>query len=338
MTAHPQLDQVDIDRMLRGQAPPRAGSATRGADVQVYDFKRPHRISRERQRTMDAMYERLVKSLEGWLVGRLRDKVELSLEGSVDQVSFEEFILSLTVPCSSFLVDIENAGDQQAVLDFSKELGFFLIDRLMGGGSCGEPTVLDRALSPIERMTLRTVADRALTELTEIWKDHVPIRLAIDGFETIPDIMQAVGRADPVLVANISARFAGGQGLMAICLPLSVFEKFFTESGERGAGQVVGTDQEREQNRLRTEATLRAATLDVVAQMPAFDISVQDLLQLRVGTVVSTGIPKGTPVELAVNGERRFTCNYGRVGSRKALQIIDTLLPSPSGPIEYEPE
>ena len=71
MTAPNSLEQADVDRLLRGQGDAmRPPAATRNVDVQVYDFKRPHRISRERQRTMDAMYERLVKSLEGWLRNR----------------------------------------------------------------------------------------------------------------------------------------------------------------------------------------------------------------------------------------------------------------------------
>ncbi|MHB0949219.1 MAG: flagellar motor switch protein FliM [Gemmatimonadaceae bacterium] len=336
MTAPNSLEQADVDRLLggQGQGSP-LGAATRNVDVQVYDFRRPHRISRERQRTMDAMYERLVKSLEGWLVGRLRDKIELSLQGQVDQVSFEEFILSLSVPCSSYLVDIADAGQQQGVIDFSKEFGFFLIDRLFGGGGCGDPTVLDRVLTPIERMALRTVVDKTLVEIREIWKDHVPIELAIAGFESIPDIMQAVARNDPVLVANITARYSGGTGLMAICLPLSVFEKFFAESSDRAAGQVVGTDEEREENRRRTEAAVRGTSLDVVVQMPPFEIALRDLLDLRVGTLISTAVPTGTPVQLCVNGEPRFTCQLGRTNSRLAVRLIDAVPPSPSGQIDY---
>ena len=78
--ASKQLSQTDIDQMMRGGVPAeqpaeRASAQRSSPDVQVYDFQRPHRVSRERLRTLEAMYGRLVKSFEGWLIGRVRGVV-----------------------------------------------------------------------------------------------------------------------------------------------------------------------------------------------------------------------------------------------------------------------
>ena len=64
------------------------------AAAESYDFRRPQHISREKLRTLEAMYERLVRSLEQWLVGRLRGQFELGLT-RVDIVSFGEFASQL---------------------------------------------------------------------------------------------------------------------------------------------------------------------------------------------------------------------------------------------------
>ena len=82
-------------------------------DVQVYDWRRPHRVSKERLRTLEAMYERLVKGLEAWLVSRVRGQVEVRLQG-VEQFSFGEFTLSLPMPCSAFIFDIAGTGQADA--------------------------------------------------------------------------------------------------------------------------------------------------------------------------------------------------------------------------------
>lgn len=60
------LSQNDIDRLLVGgvRMTP-TSSASR--DVHVYDWRRPPRVSKERQRTVEAMYERLAKGLETWI-------------------------------------------------------------------------------------------------------------------------------------------------------------------------------------------------------------------------------------------------------------------------------
>ena len=63
------------------------------------------------------MYERLVKSLEGWLMGRVRGQIELSLQGSSSSASPTSPFGSST-PCCSYLVDIRDSGGQQGVIDF----------------------------------------------------------------------------------------------------------------------------------------------------------------------------------------------------------------------------
>ena len=158
--ASQQLSQTDIDRMMLGDAPPPQPIVRPSSDVQIYDFRRPHRVSKERLHVLEAMYGRLVKSFEGWLMGRVRGLVDLRLS-SVEQISFGEYVLSLPQSCNSFIVDIKDrsgsdAVGEQAVIDIGRELAYYLVDRLFGGG--GDPTILDRAMTPIERLAVRVVA------------------------------------------------------------------------------------------------------------------------------------------------------------------------------------
>ena len=111
------LSQIDIDRLLDPSAASAPSSKDAGAPVQLYDFFSPRRVSKERLRSLEAMYERLVKGLEGWLVARVRAQIEMTLN-SVEQFTFGEFTLSLPRPCSSFIFDIAGTG-QKGVIDLS---------------------------------------------------------------------------------------------------------------------------------------------------------------------------------------------------------------------------
>lgn len=336
MTHAASFSQDDIDRLLNGGGGSAVAAASRDSDIQLYDFRRPARVSRDRLRTLEAMYERLVRSLEGWLVSRLRDSIELRLQ-SVEQISYAEFLLSLNTPTAGFLVGIEDAGSQQGVVDFNPALGYFLVDRLFGGG--GPPTILDRPISPIERMALDTVADRVISDLVEVWWDHAKLRLAVAGFESIPEIMQAVEREVPCLVATISAKFAGGNGLLSICLPLNVVEQFFTRSTDRRLSEPVGTEAERKASREQTEVSLRMSSVPTVARLPEFHIPMRSLLKLAAGSMISTGIPVGTPLELMIGDQARFRVKAGRVKTLRAVSVLevlngpsfDSLVPLPRG-------
>jgi flagellar motor switch protein FliM len=324
-----QLSQNDIDKMMLGVAPERPIVQRPLSDVQIYDFRRPHRVSKDRLRTLEAMYGRLVKSFEGWLMGRVRGVVELRLQ-SVEQLSFGEYILSLPTSCNSFLLDIKDrAGDdavgEQAVIDIGRELAYYLVDRLFGGDS--EATILDRAMTPIERMAVRVVAERVMALVQEIWEDHVELELGLSGFESIPEIIQAAAREAPVLVTNIYASFAGTSSLVSIALPLSVLEKFFVT----GSANAVAHTPRREPpgQRQITGGALRGTRVEVAARLPDFRLSMRDIAGLKAGSLLATGIPVDSDVNLLVGDQPRFRSASGRVGRKLAVRVLDPLTSEP---------
>jgi flagellar motor switch protein FliM len=325
-----QLSQSDIDRLMRGEVGSESdGLLFSGPEVQIYDFQRPHRVSNERQRTLEAMYSRLVKSFEGWLMGRVRGVVELRLQ-SVEQIAFGEYALSLPASCNSFILDIRDkagasAVGEQAVVDIGRELAYFLVDRLFGGGS--DSTILDRALTPIERLAVRVVAERLMQLIHEIWQDHIELDLELSGFESIPEIIQAAPREAPVLVTNIDATFAGTSSLISICLPLSVLEKFFVMGNSRSTSQP--SRRETSGQRIVTEKALRATRIEVAARLPDFRLSMRDIAGLKVGSMLSTGIPVDSSVNLLVGNQARFRTAAGRVGRKLAVRVLDPLTAEP---------
>ena len=263
----------------------------------------------------------LVKGLEAWLVSRVRGQMEVRLQ-SVEQFSFGEFTLSLPMPCSSFIFDIGATG-QKGVIDIGPEFSTYIIDRLFGGEGTG--TALTRTLTPIERMAVRSVADRIAAMLQEIWQDHVPMEINISGFESSPEILQVVNRDDPVLVANVEFSTGNVSSLVLICLPFSVLDKFFTSSGQQRSALLNTSDAEREATRQRSEAALRATRVPLTARLPDFLLSMRDIAQLEVGSVIPTGIPKDARVIVRAGEQERFIGHPGRVSGNLAIRILDAV-------------
>ena len=326
------ISQSDIDRLLGGVVAAAAASPAAGraggafgdpdAEVQAYDFRRPHRVSKERLRTLEAMYERMVKALEGWLISRVRGQVELRLQ-SVEQFAFGEFVMSLPAPCASYVFDVRNTGGAQGVIDVGHEFAYFLVDKLFGGS--GQTPMPGRTLSPVERLAVRTVAERACQLLEEIWQDHVPLDLAVTGFESSPEILQVANREDPVLVANVEVVAGTGSSLLLLCLPFAVLEKFFQGGAQRRIGGVAGGDAERDEARARTERALRATPVTVSARLPEFRLALRDLASLAPGQVLDTGVARDAELTVLVGGQARFTGSAGRVGRRLAVRLHEPI-------------
>jgi flagellar motor switch protein FliM len=333
------LSQNEIDLLLGGGG---SKSGTRQAsvrgrrpDVQVYDFARPHRVSKDRMRTLEAMYERLVKSLEGWLLGRVRGHVELRLL-SVEQFSFGEFQLSLPTPCAAFIFDVHDSGGQQAVIDFGLPFAYFLVDRLFGGA--GAAKVPDRALTPIERMALRVIAERVSGLVTEVWQDYVSMDLRLNGFESIPEILRAANREDPVLVANFDVSTGDLSSMVTVCLPFAALEKFFTSGTQRRVETTLGSEREREMTRELTEASVRGTRIEVSARLPEFQLPMRALASLRVGGVIATGIPTDAELEIQVSGTPRYRGTPGRTGRKLAVRVLESLAEPNADQTPHPPE
>lgn len=321
------LSQNEIDSLLgsgsQRSAPTHADS---GMEVQVYDFRRPHRVSKERLRALEALYGRLAKSLEGWLVGRIRGQLELSLL-SVEQLSFGEFLLSLPSPCASYIFDVADSAGQQGVIDFGHELCYVLVDRMLGGS--GTPTVLTRGMTTIEREVVRTAAERLTAMLAEAWQDHVPLSLGVSGFESLPEILQSSNREDPVLVATLQVNALGVSSMILVTLPFAVLEKFFATSGRKRVSAAAQSDKDRLANRDLAARLLRSAKVPVAARLPECRLSMRNLGSLRIGTVLSTGIPCDSQIQVFVGTQPRFKATHGKIGSRLAVSLLDSLLTSP---------
>ncbi len=328
--ASESLSQNEIDALLGSSRPadapvPDDTIAGPASDAQLYDFRRPHRISTDKLRSLEAMYERFTKGLEGWLMSRVRGAVQLQLQ-SVEQFSFGEFTLSLPTPCASYTFEILKTGGQQGVLDFGHEFAYFLVDRLFGG-STASPSP-ERSLTPLERMAVRTVAERVLTLTGEVWQDYVEMDLQLTGFESVPEILRVANREDPVLVANIEVTADETRSLLLVCLPFAVLEKFFAGSSERRIS-LLGSPEEQAMNRLVTEHSLRGTRVRIAARLPEFRMPIRQLFSLSAGSVVPTGLSRTAEIDVIVGNQPRFRASPGRVGPSLAVRLNEGILPAP---------
>ena len=306
-------------------APAFAPPAPAPASAELYDFRRPHHLSRDRQRTLEAMYERLVRSLEQWLVGRLRGQVELGLT-RVDVCSFGEFAQQLPQPCAAYAFEIQNTGGQQGVIDVGLDFGYTLVDRFFGGD--GASSSMERALSPIERLTVRILVERVLTLLTETWKEHVALDLVLRSFESMPEMVRIATRVEPVLVAKIAIAVGPRMSNIQLCLPAIVLDRFLASRDQQRVVLAAGTDEERLATRALAERALRATLMDVSARLPVFQMPLRQLMQLSIGSVLSTGVLTSAPLHVSLGDKERFVGAPGRVGSRLAVRITDTCSPN----------
>lgn len=328
--ANDTLKQGEIDRLL-GASPTRSDSgpaaqrtAMAAADVQRYDFRRPHRISKDRLRAIEAMYERMLKSLESYLMSRMRGQVEVRLQ-SVEQFSFGEFTLSLPTPCCSYIVSINGGAGLQGVVDFGSHIAYYLVDRLFGGG--GTATVMPRALTALEQDAVRIVADRIVSAVADVWSEVALIEMQLSGFEATPELLQVCAREDPVLVANVEISVGDIASLIMVCLPIAALEQYFANADKRRVSSAARNATETAAQRQQVDSSLRRTRVPIAARLPEFRLSVHDLSQLKIGAMINTGMAINSLLSVTVAGQPRLVATAGRTGGKLAARIADGRIP-----------
>src|SRR6478609_8142593 len=179
------LDQSEVDALLAavdsssspasgGAGTPRVFSSggTTSAEVQVYDFKRPERVSKDQMRALEALHEGFGRNFGAALSGYLRTIIEVSV-AHIEQLTYSEFIHSLPNPTCFNLLKADQL-DGQLCLEISPLIIYPVIDRLLGGSNA-DLFIPQRPLTQIEQRLVTRITDRAMQHLSEAWSNLTPV-------------------------------------------------------------------------------------------------------------------------------------------------------------------
>lgn len=289
--------------------------------IATFDFRHPPRIGRAKRASLDTIFGRFAMSLQAFFSSRLRTATDVVVR-SLEQGSFGDFVSSLPAPCAAVVFDVRTTRQFQGVIDIGVDLGFFLIDRLLGGS--GQDSNPDRPMTPLEQTIIRGLADNILKRFVDAWKDDLVFTAAFSSFESFPEVLAASGRDESVLMATVELRGGSFEDQFVICMPIRVLEPFLEERVLVTRPEDL-TDEERRHAVQQIETSLRAARLELSARLPAFTMRAGDLARLQRGQVVHTGHHLERPVELLVNDQRRFTAAVGVVRQHLGVRIIEPI-------------
>src|SRR5258705_6038358 len=120
-----------------------------------YTFARPPRVSSENIATLDAGYALFASSVQSFLSSRLRQPVEATVSTLCEETG-ADYVASLASPCAAFVVETNDRGAAQGIVEMTTPFSYHLVDRLFGGS--GESIELPRALTVLEQTVVRGVA------------------------------------------------------------------------------------------------------------------------------------------------------------------------------------
>lgn len=318
------LSQEEIDALLTtvttaqsdADAPSTPHEPKRSSII-AYDFKHPNRVSKDQVRTLENMHDSFAGHVSSTLSAMLRTMVDVDLV-SVDQINYSEYVMSLVSPSCSYIFSAEPL-EGMCVIDFNPTLTFSFIDRMFGGGE--KLMEIERELTGIEKTVMARIVRKVYGDLEESWSNMVPIKIEQKAFETNPQFVQIIPAGETVIVVSLQMKMFKTTGLMTICYPYVSLEPVLPQLSAQN--WIDATKKKNLQDgHESSRENLMDIEVDLNLSLAQTCLKMREFMKLKVGDIVATETRIDSAAELAVAGKKKFICQPGLFGKRRAGQIL----------------
>ncbi len=313
-----QLSQQEIDAVFQntsGRQADRAG--TRRAVP--FDFRRPDRIAKSQLHAIHQLHDNFVRNLVSSLSAYLRSYLIINLV-SVEQLSYSEFLECLPSPTCLASLGLK-PYDGNAVLELNSSLIFPILEILLGGDGKLQFSA-QREITEIEQVLLDGLLRLILRDLREAWTFVTPIDFTIENIETEPQFLQILAPTEAVVAVAIEIRIGDSIGMMNIAMP-SIIIKMMRQKFDQQWTLRKSASTEQEQSRVLN--LLRTAELPSEVLLAGPELLLRDIMNLEEGDVLSFQVPAGRPLDLMINGKKKYNGEIVCAGHRAAFRVGERL-------------
>jgi flagellar motor switch protein FliM len=314
--SHDVLTQDEVDALLKGvNGEDEASVAAEDAEgVRRYNLATQERIVRGRVPTLEIINERFARLLRNGLFNFMRRSPEISV-GPVRVIKFGEFVRNLVVPTNINVTQMKPLRGNTLFV-FEPSLVFLAVDMLFGGDGRFHTRVEGRDFTPTEHRIIRNMLQVVVDEYQKAWQNVYPLTFDFVRSEMHTQFANIATPTEPVIVTTFNVELAGGHAAMHICTPYATLEPI----RDLIYSTMLGDQLEPDRRWVRMLAQqVQDAEVELVANLVTTSLTVNQLLQIKVGDVLSVDIPPSVVAE--AHGVPLFQARYGAMNGQYALKV-----------------
>ncbi|MBU8921019.1 MAG: FliM/FliN family flagellar motor switch protein [Bacteroidales bacterium] len=284
-------------------------------DSVSYDFTKPHSLSRSFTNNLATISDGFSKAASMTLSTYLRASITVTpLEPR--HILFQEFVNDAGNPACLGIVNL-NPLRGQSVLEIEAPIIFSLVDKLMGGS--GETLDQQRGFTEIEIRVATRVMEKLLADFAAGSKRFIDMRPAVSRIEHNPEYVNICASSERVVTLDFEINMGQFTGMIHFGIPISSFESVI-ELLDPVDEQPERSPEERQQDVEILKDTLRRVSLGVRVDIGETRIPISKVRNLREGDVVVLDNRVTDPVDIVIEGKRKFKGIPGLVNGKKAVR------------------
>lgn len=324
-----QLTQSQIDALLNKMS---SGEVEVEEDkenrkIKEYDFSSPKKFTKEQLKALDGLHETFSRQLSSFISSLIRSVVDIEVT-QIEELRYFEFNNALPdnalISVLDFLPETNQYSESNIILDMSTTLGFYLVDRLLGGS--GTITSLNRNYTEIELTILSNVLSKIVTRVQDAWNNYLRVKISLNNIETNSRLLQVFAPDDIVVIVVLDIVVGPMKGSMTICLPAESLEEYIDNFAVRYTRSAKRQDPEREQNKRRIILeNVFESDMEMKVIFDEFTMELRDLLSLQPDDVIPLSKNIQSDVLMEVDNIPWFTAKLGETKGKKSVKLNNPL-------------
>ncbi len=287
--------------------------------INTYDFRHPARVSKDQLRTLQNLHDNFARLLSATFSTLQRSIIEINLV-SVDQITYSEFIMSLSSPSCTYTFRMEPL-EGVAIIDFSQSVVLSFVDRLFGGR--GTSIVTEREITWIEKSVMNNIINRSLRDLERTWERIIPLECNVEMLETNPEFIQVVPASETVVLISFELKSENVNGLINLCYPYISIEPIALRLG--GQNLVSSAKEVPREELLKNRKRIELFDTIVRAHLGSTDLTIAELLNLKLDDILILNTRISNDIEIYVKDELKFYGKPGLFGKYKGIEILSVV-------------
>lgn len=189
--------------------------------VRIVDFRRNDFLSKRQIRNLQVMHEMFARHVSVSLSAQL-DAVVFMHVGSVDQLTYEEFVRCIPNPTNCSVISMDPLRGS-AILEIDPSVTFSILNLLYGGDGnvSGVKDFCRRIMTEIEMSTMEGQIVRMLGCMREAWSNLIDLRPRLGDIEPNPQMLLLAPPNEMCVLITIETRIGDLEGMMNILYPMS---------------------------------------------------------------------------------------------------------------------
>jgi flagellar motor switch protein FliM len=310
------LSQDEVDALLEGVT----GESQKldrnepAGGIRNYDLASQERIVRGRMPTLEIVNERFARNLRVGLFNFMRRSPEMSV-GPVRVIKYSQFLRDIVVPTNINIVSVAPLRGS-ALFIFDPNLVFCVIDNLFGGSGKLHMRIEGRDFSPTEQRIIQRLMEVTLEQYTKAWGALFRFNFQYQRSEMHTQFANIASPSEIVVATTFNIEIGDSGGEIHICFPYASLEPIrdVLYSSVQGDGQ----EPDRRWVKQLTQQ-VQAADVELVAELAQAQITIGELLKLRVGDFIPLPLKEIVPAK--IDGVPVMECRFGAVNGHTAIRI-----------------